>query len=108
MRDKELRSLELQDIHWREASMLVRRTKAKRDRVVPLLHEAGEALADYVLYGRPKSDSKRVFLVHGAPVRPINEPRKIPAAAVGPLQELKKRAEIGCDRGPRGIIGRCG
>ncbi|WP_234819331.1 site-specific integrase [Sinorhizobium meliloti] len=72
LRNKELRSLELQDIHWREASVLVRRTKAKRDRVVPLLHEAGEALADYVLYGRPKSDSQRVFLVHGAPVRPIN------------------------------------
>jgi integrase len=72
MRNKEIRSLELQDIHWRKAEVLVRRTKAKRDRVVPLLQESGEALADYVLHARPKSDSPRVFLQHVPPVRPID------------------------------------
>jgi integrase/recombinase XerD len=72
LRNKELRSLELQDIHWRKAEVLVRRTKAKRDRVVPLLQESGEALADYVLHARPKSDSPRVFLQHVPPVRPID------------------------------------
>jgi integrase/recombinase XerD len=72
LRNKELRSLELQDIHWRKAEVVVRRTKAKRDRVVPLLQEAGEALADYVLHARPKSDSPRVFLQHIPPVRPID------------------------------------
>jgi integrase/recombinase XerD len=72
LRNKELRSLELQDIHWRKAEVIVRRTKAKRDRVVPLLQEAGEALADYVLHARPKNDSPRVFLQHSPPVRPID------------------------------------
>lgn len=72
LRNKELRSLELQDIHWRKAEVVVRRTKAKRDRVVPLLQEAGEALAEYVLRARPKSDSPRVFLQHIPPVRPID------------------------------------
>jgi site-specific recombinase XerD len=72
LRNKELRSLELRDIHWRKAEVLVRRTKAGRDRVVPLLQEAGEALAEYVLHARPKSDSQRVFLQHIAPVRPID------------------------------------
>lgn len=72
LRNKELRSLELQDIHWRKAEVLVRRTKARRDRVVPLLQEAGETLAEYVLHARPKSDSPRVFLQHVAPVRPID------------------------------------
>lgn len=38
LRNKELRSLELRDIRWREAEVLVRRTKARRDRVVPLLY----------------------------------------------------------------------
>lgn len=73
LRNKELRSLELQDIHWRKAEVLVRRTKAKRDRVVPLLQESGEALADYVLHARPKSGSQRVFLQHVPPVRPIDD-----------------------------------
>jgi site-specific recombinase XerD len=72
LRNKELRSLELRDIHWRKAELLVRRTKAGRDRVVPLLQEAGEALAEYVLHARPKSDSQRVFLQHIPPVRPID------------------------------------
>jgi site-specific recombinase XerD len=72
LRNKELRSLELSDIQWRQAAVLIRRTKARRDRVVPLLAEAGEALADYVLLARPQSDSARVFLQHVGPVRPIN------------------------------------
>jgi len=50
LRNKELRSLELRDIRWREAAVLVRRTKARRDRVVPLLQETGAALAEYVLH----------------------------------------------------------
>jgi integrase/recombinase XerD len=73
LRNKELRSLELRDIHWRAGEVLVRRTKARRDRVVPLLQDAGAALAEYVLHARPKSDSRRVFLQHIPPVRPIDE-----------------------------------
>lgn len=69
LRNKELRSLELRDIHWRAAEVLVRRTKAKRDRVVPLLHEAGAALAEYVLHARPKIANQRVFLSCVPPVR---------------------------------------
>jgi site-specific recombinase XerD len=71
LRNKELRSLELRDINWRRAEILVRRTKARRDRIVPLLQEAGEALADYVLHARPKIDSSRVFLSHKLPVGPF-------------------------------------
>lgn len=72
LRNKELRSLELTDIHWREAAVLIRHTKGRHDRVVPLLAEAGQALADYVLDARPDIDSPRVFLHHGTPNRPIN------------------------------------
>jgi integrase/recombinase XerD len=71
LRNKELRSLELHHIRWRSAEVIVRQTKSKRDRVVPLLQEAGDALADYVLHARPKSGSQRVFLHHGPPIRPI-------------------------------------
>lgn len=54
LRNKELRLLELDDLHWRSGEVLVRRTKGRRDRIVPLLPEAGAALADYVLHARPK------------------------------------------------------
>lgn len=71
LRNKELRRLELSDIHWQEGKVLVRRTKTHRDRVVPLTHEAGAALAAYVLHARPKSSSRRVFLAAVPPIRPI-------------------------------------
>jgi integrase/recombinase XerD len=77
LRNKELRLLELQDIHWRTAEVFVRRTKGKRDRVVPLLDEAGAALADYVLYARPKIANPRVFLSYAPPARPFKCPASI-------------------------------
>jgi integrase/recombinase XerD len=77
LRNKELRLLELQDIHWRTAEVLVRRTKGKRDRVVPLLDEAGAALADYILYARPKVASPQVFLSYAPPVRPFKCPASL-------------------------------
>jgi integrase/recombinase XerD len=77
LRNKELRLLELRDINWRTAEVLVRQTKGKRDRVVPLLEEAGAALADYILQARPKISSPLVFLSYSPPVHPFKCPASI-------------------------------
>jgi site-specific recombinase XerD len=71
LRNKELRALELKDIRWRTAEVLVRRTKGKRDRLVPLLKEAGAALANYILHARPKVDNPHAFLSYAPPARPF-------------------------------------
>ncbi len=71
IRNGELRALRLQDIDWRIGEVFVRRTKGKRDRVVPLLDEAGAALADYILQARPKIDSPYLFLSSTPPVGPF-------------------------------------
>jgi integrase/recombinase XerD len=71
IRNGELRALQLQDIDWRTGEVFVRRTKGKRDRVVPLLEESGAALADYILRARPKVDSSYVFLSFTPPVGPF-------------------------------------
>lgn len=71
MRNGEVRRLELGDIRWRQGEVFLRRTKNGRDRVVPLLKEAGSALADYVMEGRPKVAQPHVFLTHQPPVRPL-------------------------------------
>jgi integrase/recombinase XerD len=71
MRNGELRALQLQDIDWRAGEVFVRRTKGKRDRVAPLLEEAGAALADYVLLVRPKIDSPYLFLSSTPPAGPF-------------------------------------
>lgn len=63
LRSQEVRQLELRDVHWRTGVLHVRRTKSRRERMVPLLQEAGAALADYVLHGRPHvAVEVRVFL----------------------------------------------
>lgn len=73
IRNKELRSLVLEDIRWRDAQVQIRRTKGRRDRTIPLTQEAGKALADYILQARPDCDSRRVLLQHLPPLRPIEE-----------------------------------
>lgn len=71
MRNGELRRLEIGDIRWRAAEIHLRRTKNRRDRIVPLLPEAGRALSDYLLHGRPQTAERTIFLSHRPPVRPI-------------------------------------
>ena len=95
IRNKELRSLELEDIRWRAAEVLVRQGKARRDRVVPLVREASEALADYILRARPRIDSRKVFLCTVPPVGPFR--------ASAPVSRIvRSRLEHGGIKLPRG------
>lgn len=88
IRNKELRSLVLEDIRWRDAEIRIRYTKGRRDRVVPLMQEAGEALAHYVRYARPKCVSRHVFLVHLPPVRPIATSATVSRIVCSALQRV--------------------
>lgn len=72
LRNRELRQLELGDIRWRTGELVLQHTKGHRDRVVPLLEEAGAALAKYVLHGRPQTTDRKVFLSLVPPVRPLS------------------------------------
>jgi len=95
IRNKELRSLEREDIRWRASEVLVRRGKARRDRVVPLVQEAGEALADYILHARPRINNPKVFLCTVPPVGPFR--------ASAPISRIvRSRLEHGGIKLPRG------
>jgi site-specific recombinase XerD len=67
LRNFEVRTLVLSDIRWREAEIRLRRTKTRRERVLPLSQEVGEAVASYILHARPKTHLPEVFLRHRAP-----------------------------------------
>ncbi len=71
LRSQEVRRLQLQDVYWRTSEVHVRMTKSGREHRVPLLEEAGSALADYVLHGRPQISDSTIFLCHRPPVRPL-------------------------------------
>lgn len=71
LRNQEVRNLQLDHIWWRKAEIRIARTKTRRERALPLPKEVGEAIAEYVLRGRPPLGVPQVFLRHRAPLGPI-------------------------------------
>jgi site-specific recombinase XerD len=83
------RGMELEDIRWRSAEMIIRGKGGRRDRM-PLLSDIGEALAAYLHQDRGPSPSRRVFLRIWAPRLDLTGP-----AAVGHIvRRALARAEI--------------
>ena len=95
LRAGEVASLELGDIHWRTAEIVVRGKGRVVDRL-PLLCEVGEALARYVGEDRGVSSSRRVFLRRWAPRTGLAGP-----AAVGHIVR-SALARAGVRRSGRG------
>lgn len=66
----------------------------KKGRIVytPLVKEAGEALQDYILNARPRSDSPEVFLRLITPTTGLTD-----AVSMGCMfQQYQKKAGMGC------------
>ena len=66
LRAGEVTTLELEDIRWRSAEIVIRGKGGHRDHL-PLVADVGEALADYLQEGRGPTKSRRVFLREIAP-----------------------------------------
>jgi len=71
LRAAEVAGLELADIDWRAGEVVVRGKSRRSDRL-PLPADVGEALFLYIAGGRPKSQSRKVFLRGRAPCDGIN------------------------------------
>ncbi|MCC6812255.1 MAG: tyrosine-type recombinase/integrase [Deltaproteobacteria bacterium] len=71
LRNGEIRELVPRDIDWRNGHIRIRRTKTRKERIVPLTKEVGKALADYLLHGRPTVPAKQIFVRHRAPYGPF-------------------------------------
>lgn len=82
LRAGEIVALELNDIHWRSAELVVH-GKSQMVEHVPLLYDVGEALAMYLRDDRGASTSRRVFLRMWAPRVGLTGP-----AAVGHIVRL--------------------
>jgi integrase/recombinase XerD len=68
LRAVEVAGMQLEDIDWRGGEILVRGKGGRQDRL-PLPFDVGEALVDYLRFGRPVSASRTVFLAaRGLPV----------------------------------------
>jgi site-specific recombinase XerD len=70
LRSIEVARMELGDIDWRAGELVVR-GKARRQDRLPLPVDVGEALAAYLVEGRPAHGDNHVFLTSRAPHRAI-------------------------------------
>jgi integrase/recombinase XerD len=67
LRAGEVAGLALDDVDWRASELVVRGKRSRIDRL-PLPHDVGEALADYLCRARPRGFGRTVFLRSHAPL----------------------------------------
>ncbi len=73
-------NLKLNDIDWRNKTISIIQHKTKHPLILPFENRVGDALAEYILNGRPDSDIPFIFLSAQRPFRPIS-PRALSIAA---------------------------
>jgi integrase/recombinase XerD len=76
LRGAEIVELSLEDIDWRASTLVVRKNKERRERLLPLPPLVAKAIVSYLRTGRPSSLSRHVFLCHRLPVgQPMTQER---------------------------------
>lgn len=72
LRAVDIVNLKRQNIHWRTNEIQIVQHKTGKPLTLPLQAESGNAIAEYLLHGRPACDLPFVFLCHPGVLRPIN------------------------------------
>ena len=67
LRCREIATLSLDDIDWRAGTIILRKTKSRREDILPLPQTTGRAIADYLKLERPQTTSRAVFVRCTAP-----------------------------------------
>ena len=72
MRSTDVVNMKLTDIDWSRGEIHIIQKKTGNPLTLPLLQEAGSAIQDYILNGRPDSDAEEIFLRSKAPFRKLD------------------------------------
>jgi site-specific recombinase XerD len=67
LRSGEIAKLTLDDIDWGAGTITLRRTKSRREDVLPLPETTGRAIVEYLERERPQTAHRAVFVRHHAP-----------------------------------------
>ena len=71
LRAGDIRTLKLDQVHWEDSTIEVTQSKTGTPLRLPLTHEVGEALIDYLKSGRPQTAHREVFLKLSPPFDPF-------------------------------------
>ena len=94
MRTHEVAALTLDDIDWRRSELFLRKTKQRRERVLPLPARLARALVDYLQHGRPPTNACALFVRHQAPLGQALQVHHVRGA----IRRAFKRADIEHDQ----------
>jgi integrase len=72
LRAIDVTNLKLNNIDWRNKTISIIQHKTKQPLILPFENRVGDALAEYILHGRPVSDSPFIFLSAQRPFRPVS------------------------------------
>ena len=71
LRESDIARLKFENLHWDRSLIILKQYKTGKDINLPLLPTVGNAILDYIQYGRPKSDEHYIFLLVTSPYLPI-------------------------------------
>lgn len=74
LRASDICGLKFESIHWETNTICVIQKKTKEKLELPLLAEIGNAIVDYLKYGRPVSELPYIFIRAGQPYDKLEEP----------------------------------
>jgi len=72
LRSSDIAGLTFGNLDWGQNIICLTQSKTKKVIELPLLADVGEAIINYLKYGRPVSSLQQVFLTACAPYRPVN------------------------------------
>jgi len=72
LRSSDIAGLTFGNLDWGQNIICLTQSKTKKVIELPLLAAVGEAIINYLKYGRPVSSLQQVFLTACAPYRPVN------------------------------------
>ena len=88
LRAKEITSLTLDDIDWRQGQLIIR-GKGRGPEPMPLPSDVGEALAAYLHSGRPATRSRVIFVRHQTPHTPLADARGLTSIVIKAMRAAK-------------------
>ena len=93
LRACDVAALKLSNIDWIHGEIKIVQSKTAKPVILPLTKDVGEALKDYILNGRPKTNSQEIFLRINKPHTPI-----VSAVTVGEIyRDCCKAAGLSAD-----------
>lgn len=88
LRASDIVNLKFSNINWKESTILLTMYKTKKQLILPIPNEVGEAIIDYLKSGRIKSDEPYVFIRHIPPFKKLTS-ASASAVAIEAVRDAK-------------------